>query len=596
MYDPVQKKVSQHFNKDHWLNNQDNAERFMDYVTYYRRNMVQFIQGYLGINLYWYQMVLIYLMCLIPTVAIVAARAAAKSWVVAVYSCAKAILYPKTKVVIMSATKNQASLIVEDKIRKELLPKSKRLDLEIVDILTSQNKTEVRFRNDSSIVVVPALESGLGNRSSLLILEEFRRIPKDIVDRIAIPFQIVRPAEYRTLPEYADMQELDEEPTTVYISSSGASTEWIYPLCTGLMDDYYKDKSGCFVALDLAIVLKHRIKSKQQLEKAKRDSDPITWFTEYENGLLRESTANFFSYGSLINCQVQKKCIYPRSPFDRAKRPNPHDLPKHPDEIRILSCDFAFVERKDVNDNSASTLLRLLPQKMSIDRDIDGRRISGNGYRITVPYLEADPGSHIDSQALRIKRLFYDLNCDYVVLDTRNGGILVYDRLAQVLYDNERDCEYPPWVCFNDDNTASRIMTPGAMPVAFVITASAKLNSDIAMLMRDYITSNRLELLVSHQTAMDEIMPTIDDYKRAPDADTLLFYERPYIETQALISEMANLEYQKNQNTGDIRLFETGGMKKDRYSSLSYGVYLASLLERDLVSNTSDYEYEVFIN
>lgn len=594
MFDATQKKVSQHFAKDHWLNDQDNAERFMDYVTYYRRNMTQFIRDYLGINLYWYQMILIFLMNVHPTIAIVAARAAAKSWIVAVYACAKAILYPKTKVVIMSATKGMSSLIIEEKIKKELIPKSKRLDLEIVDIVNSQNKTEVKFRNDSSIVVVPALESGLGNRSSLLILEEFRRIPKDIVDRVAIPFQIVRPAEFRTLPQYEKIEELDEEPTTVYISSSGASTEWIYPLCTGLVDDYYRDKSGCFAALDLAIVLKHRIKSKQQLERDKRNADPITWFIEYENGLLRENTRNFFSYKSLVGCQVQKKCIYPRSPFDRSKRPNPHDLPKHADEIRILSCDFAFVD-KAANDNSATTLLRLFPQKLGMKIDGDGNYAS-SGYRIAVPYMEADPGSHIDNQALRIKRLFYDLNCDYVVIDARNGGILVYDRLAQILYDSERDCEYPPWVCFNDDNTAKRIVTPGAMPVAFVVTASAKLNSDIAMLMRDVISSNRLELLVSHQTALEEVLPNISEYRSAPDGETLYFYERPYVETQALISEMIGLEYQKSPTTGDIRIFEVGGNKKDRYSSLSYGVYLASLLERDLVSNTSDYEYFALIN
>jgi hypothetical protein len=236
-----------------------------------------------------------------------------------------------------------------------------------------------------------------------------------------------------------------------------------------------------------------------------------------------------------------------------------------------------------------------MPQKLGV-RFGDGERIASSGYRVIVPYIEADPGSHIDNQALRIKRLFYDMACDYVVLDARNGGILVYDRLAQVLYDSERDCEYPPWQCFNDDNTARRIITPGAVPCAFVITASAKLNSDIAVLMRDVITSNRLELLVSHQTALEEVLPNINEYKSAPDGETLFFYERPYVETQALISEMIGLEYQKNPTTGDIRLYETGTNKKDRYSSLSYGVYLASLLERDLVSNTSDYEYSVFIN
>ena len=103
--------------------------------------------------------------------------------------------------------------------------------------------------------------------------------------------------------------------------------------------------------------------------------------------------------------------------------------------------------------------------------------------------------------------------------------------------------------CFNDDNTARRIVTPGSVPCAFVITASAKLNSDIAMLMRDVITSNRLELLVGHQTALEEVLPNIDEYTKAPDGETLFFYERPYVETQALISEMVGLEYQKNPTT-----------------------------------------------
>ena len=39
-----------------------------------------------------------------------------------------------------------------------------------------------------------------------------------------------------------------------------------------------------------------------------------------------------------------------------------------------------------------------------------------------------------------------------MVLDTRNGGILTYDRLAKVLYDEDRDCEYPAWRCMNDDS------------------------------------------------------------------------------------------------------------------------------------------------
>ena len=62
------------------------------------------------------------------------------------------------------------------------------------------------------------------------------------------------------------------------------------------------------------------------------------------------------------------------------------------------------------------------------------------------------------------------------------------------------------------------------------------------------------------------------------------------------IKTIVTRDLKKSATTGDIRLFETGSAKKDRYSSLSYGVYLASLLERDLISNTSDYDAKVFIN
>lgn len=53
--------------------------------------------------------------------------------------------------------------------------------------------------------------------------------------------------------------------------------------------------------------------------------------------------------------------------------------------------------------------------------------------------------------------------------------------LAKVMYDDERDKEYSPLSCMNDDNIASRIKIEGATPCIFAINASQKLNSDIAM-------------------------------------------------------------------------------------------------------------------
>jgi hypothetical protein len=182
------------------------------------------------------------------------------------------------------------------------------------------------------------------------------------------------------------------------------------------------------------------------------------------------------------------------------------------------------------------------------------------------------------------------------VLDLRNAGISIYDMLARVMYDDERDCEYSPLSCMNDEKIANRVLADGAEPCIFVINATPKLNSDIAQDFRRTLDEERIDLLVSFEKASEEILPHITDYVNAPDADTQLFYESPFLETQALISETTGLVYEKNVQTGVITIKERGSNRKDRYTSVSYGSYFAGLLEQDLISDKDEYEYEVFVN
>jgi hypothetical protein len=54
----------------------------------------------------------------------------------------------------------------------------------------------------------------------------------------------------------------------------------------------------------------------------------------------------------------------------------------------------------------------------------------------------------------------------------------------------------------------------------------------------------------------------------------------PYNQTSELINECVNLEY--TISSGNIKIDEKRG-RKDRYSSISYGNYVASKLEMDLL-------------
>ena len=104
-----------------------------------------------------------------------------------------------------------------------------------------------------------------------------------------------------------------------------------------------------------------------------------------------------------------------------------------------------------------------------------------------------------------------------------------------------------------------------------------------------------IELMVPNQEGVEELQRIVPDYETA-DVETQLFYERPFLETVALINEMIGLEYTVQNQTGLIKIEERSGARKDRYTSVSYGNYFIELLEQDLFSDSSEYEYVTFYN
>ena len=164
------------------------------------------------------------------------------------------------------------------------------------------------------------------------------------------------------------------------------------------------------------------------------------------------------------------------------------------------------------------------------------------------------------------------------------------------MYDEERGVEYSPLKCMNDEATANRITVEDAKECIYVITASQKLNSEIATDFRRILSEQMIDLLVNFEKASEEILPNIKEYTVAPDAETQFFYERPFLETQELISETTGLVYEKKAQTGAVVIAEQGSNTKDRYTSCSYGSYFCSQLELDLLPNQEEYEFVTFVN
>ena len=593
--DKRQLSVCDNLPSEHWLSNKNNLLKFYEWNTFFRENLDMYAEIYFGFALYPYQHLELYELNKNTLIDITGSRATAKTYIIAIFAVCKASLYPNSKIVICSATKGQSKLVVSEKIKNELMSQSPMLCREIKSIKDNQNDVIVYFRNGSTIKVLPSSENARGNRSTVTIYEENRMIDKFIIDSVISPFAIIRPVPYLKYEEYAD---LVEEPTEVYISSAWYASHWMNTLIQDTYKAMLRGEKQCVIGLDYSVSLKHKIKTKNQILKDKRKFDPITFRIEYNNEMIKENTSAFFTYKMFTDNQRNKKPLYPRFDVDvLSKRKNPYSVSKQQGEIRILSCDMAFAEGKH-NDNSIFTCMRLIPESTTYTVQSEGgtsKEIS-QGYRKIVSYIESIQGGDITKQAIRIKQLYEDLSCDYVVLDTRNGGLACYDLLAKVMYDESRDKEYQPWVCMNDDSIANRIKTIGALPVLFAINASQKLNSEIANEMRIALTNNMIDFLIPFNEAVESTLTKIPEYMSAIDVDTQLFYEQPYLETQELINECVELTYERKEQTGLIVISEQGANRKDRYTSVSYGVHFASLLEQDLLSDNSDYDYVPLFN
>ncbi len=593
--DENQLSLYKNFPSTHYLSNPNNVLHTLAWGTFFRRNMHRFVIDYLKISLFEYQAIAIYMMGICNLICIIASRNDAKSFIVAVYAVARCLLYKGTKFRIGAQTEKQAKLIVSEKIIDELCDWSPVLKKEIEDYSTRNNDIYVKFRNGSKITVFVANENARGLRSNAICREETRQIKKKVEDSVISPFQTPRKPKYLFRSEYKNNKDLREQPVDIYISSSWYDDgNWMWDIADQALDAMKKHKQGVMLAFDESIALKHELKTIEQLIKEKKKQDPVTWKIEFLNLKVKDSISSYFTYSMLVNRQVSRHVFYPYSTIDfKMGKKNRYNIPKLDNEIRVISNDIAFVAG-DQNDNSVYSCIRAIPESTTYSNDVNEIEVK-KGYRRQYPYIESNQIGDTTLQAIRIRQLFEDFGADYIVIDTRNGGLQTLYSLQKILYDTERGVEYPPLKCMNNEDYAKVCSDPNAKPCIYAINATQNLNSDIAIAFRKNLVENKIDFLVNYKTAEEEILSNNSEYTQSTDLDTQMEFERPFLETQAMITECAELQYEK-LNTGGIRIVEKGRNRKDRYTSCSYGSYFIDQLELDMIGSSNDYDFVTFIN
>lgn len=538
--------------------------------SYYRENPALFVEEYLHIRLKLFQKILITMMMWSTVFVFIATRGIGKTYLSAIYCCVRCILYPGTRICIASGTRGQAVNTLE-KIMLELKPKSAELRSEIDEKASQINGTNaiMVFKNGSSIKVVTAKDSSRGNRCNVLVLDEFRLISKDVIDTILRKFLTLR-----RMPLYSELTDEErkaeyakEKNLTIYLSSAYFKDHWSYTKCVdtfkAMLDDRRK-QFVCGMPYQLSILEGLLDPEAVADEMSESDFSEVKWSMEMCANFFGSAEDAFFDFDSIAKTRTLQ---YPMLPDALASKLNNSALlripPKQNGEIRILSADIALMASKKHNNDAAAIYIN----SMSLTKA--GR------HTCNIVYTETHEGLRTDAQALIIRKLFDDYQCDYLVLDCQGLGLGVYDCLATEMVDPNTGDVYPPLSCCNDPVMAARCTDSSARKVIWSIKASLQFNSDCAFLLREGFRSGRIRLLSTEYDA-EELLGKIRGYSSLDDEDKIKL-QLPYIETTLLINELVKLEHE--EVGGKIRVYEHSGARKDRYSSLSYNYYVATQLE-----------------
>ena len=530
------------------------------WTSFYRQNIHRFAIDYLGIQLKPFQVVLLYMIERNLKSCLITSRGLGKSWLIALYCCCRAILYPGQKIIVSCETKEQSRNLIREKIVNELMNMSPNLRKEINprEIKIGTNESYVKFKNGSTITAINASENTRGKRAHILVVDEYVQIKNgfDTLTKILQPFlQVVRQPKYLQNPKYAHLQEENKQ---IYASSAWYADHWSYDLYKDYVEKMLIGESSFVCNLPYDVALKYGLMTQKRLDEIMNDPNLS------EEAFLMEYSAMFYDLGEgayikpsdIINNRTVVKPWYPPTDIEYIAEKGKRNISWKEDrtskqELRVLGCDIALAQG-DKNDNT------VIHYSVSIPK--------GDKYITEVKYSEAINGGTAKAIALRLKQLFFDGDCDYIVMDIAGLGLAVLDALGEYTFDTERDIKYPPMCCFNKEDKKERCGYREAMPCIYGIVANEEINNAIAVTLKASLNNHTLKFLVNEFEGEDWLNENKNFQMLEASEKVRLMY--PYVQTT--LTQMEIIKLQTEITRKGIKLVEFGSNRKDRYSALAY--------------------------
>jgi len=557
------------------------------WIAYYREFPHVFIKDYFGITLKPFQIYLLYKFFKDPNSFFVGCRGISKTFTTALFVLAYALLYSGTRIVVVSGVKEQAyQILVKIKEIRNMMPYD-ILDFEMSEFRESLNTPQdnVEFFNTSAIKIVASAEGARGQRCTVMVVDESAIVAKEIYDAVLVPMGTIgRKPPYLQNPKYAHMQ---ERAKMIMLTSAKDESNWNYGMYQTYLQNMkrFGNKSTFnLICLPYQVSIQNDLVTKEKLIEQMRDENFDMDTFNMEMGALWSKTIKdgYYNITKLANCRTIKYPEYPKYLQNEIGMKEFSNIKTNEEEIRIISADIALMgsNYNVINDNTIITYMVAYPNK------------ARNAYIREVRYMEPISGGvPIDTHALRIRELYNEFNCDYIVLDTNGIGMSVFNSLTKSGISDvtgEHLCAYG---CMNDTSMQELVSDKTGDKIIYSIKASQSLNKEMYSNLQYKISSRQIRFPIDSRDATD----IFSRNERYPDWITvdMDIYKKilqPYKETDNLVDEMVNLKLVDPEN---IKLKEKSGKRKDRFSSVAMGSHFISTLEKNLF-NTKEFDWSSY--
>lgn len=481
----------------------------------------------------------------------------------AVFFTVSCILYKGLKCGIASGQGQQARNVIIQKIKGELALNPKIAREIIFPIKTGADDCVVRFRNGSEIrAIVLGRNQGDSARSwhfHYLLIDEARLVPDPIINKILIPMT-------KTKRAVAINHNQSEKGKVIFISSAYLKTSDLYKRFKYFYDKMAEGSKNYFVcALDYRVGIESGIFDEEDIEeeKTKPDMTSDVFAYEYEGKFVGSSNESYFPYEITNSCRIL--------PIGELEQP------KNSQAQYIIVHDVAISDAKD-SDNACTHVIKLKPKTDST-------------YYKDIVFTKTHTGLTLPEQMEFLRELYHIKfpNTIKIIIDMRGNGeplpSLFYDSWVYTNPKTGKVVEYPPLILDNDEK--AKLSISNAIPILRGITATVGSNNTMYTYMKACFENKSLRLL--KDSAEKDILYknneiTLEEFQ--------IFMQQDY-----LIQELSNIKQTTSQSGNIIydRIVKT--VKRDRATSLAYGLSYVNELETEnklLEDDSDDTEELVF--